>query len=203
MEHLEELSLSDSSRMSSKLSINNCPKLRMGPLLPRAVRSLRIERSDNVLSSWGECTMSSTGASSSSSSSVLLTTATSLTVVDSELPMQQWRPLRHLSGLENLYITSCSDLTVSPDIIPHLSSVERLFINRCDISSLPHWVMDLTGPEHLWIGGCEGIRSLPEGIQQLPKLRILRISRCPGLKKWSESEENKMKLAHIEIKDFD
>uniref|UniRef100_A0A453DL46 Ig-like domain-containing protein n=1 Tax=Aegilops tauschii subsp. strangulata TaxID=200361 RepID=A0A453DL46_AEGTS len=119
MEHLQELS--GMSTAYSELSINYCPKLRMRPLLPRAVRSLRIRRSDNVLSSWGECTMSSTGASSSSSSSSSgLTTAVGLMVGYSELPMQQWRLLRHLSGLDYLNIESCSDLTVSPDIIPHL-----------------------------------------------------------------------------------
>ncbi|XP_044335825.1 disease resistance protein RGA2 [Triticum aestivum] len=206
MEHLEELSVSDSSGMSSKLSINNCPKLRMrdGPLLPRAARWLEIIRSDNVLSSWGECKMSSTGASSSSSSSSfsvgVLTTTTSLKVGYSELPMQQWRLLRHLSGLHFLEIKSCPNLTVSPDIIPHLSSVTRLVISACDISSLPHWLMDLTSLQHLGIAYCTGIRSLPEGIQQLTKLRRLQINGCPDLKKWCESEENNMKLAHIEDK---
>uniref|UniRef100_A0A453DL35 Ig-like domain-containing protein n=1 Tax=Aegilops tauschii subsp. strangulata TaxID=200361 RepID=A0A453DL35_AEGTS len=199
MEHLQELS--GMSTAYSELSINYCPKLRMRPLLPRAVRSLRIRRSDNVLSSWGECTMSSTGASSSSSSSSSgLTTAVGLMVGYSELPMQQWRLLRHLSGLDYLNIESCSDLTVSPDIIPHLSSVTHLKIRTCNISSLPHWVMDLTGLQKLEIEGCRGIRSLPEGIQKLTKLQRLEIDGCPDLNKWCESEENKMKLAHIKDK---
>ncbi|KAF7004983.1 hypothetical protein CFC21_020139 [Triticum aestivum] len=201
MEHLEELSASYSSGRSSRLSINYCPKLRMGPLLPRAGCRLEIRRSDNVLSSWGECTTSSTGASSSSASPVLTPTDT-LIVEYSELPMQQWRLLRHLSVLDHLEITTCPDLTVSPDIIPHISSVKRLVINSCNISSLPHWFMDLTDLEHLRISGCEGIRSLPEGIQQLTKLQILQIGGCHYLKKWSESEESKMKLAHIKNKDF-
>jgi len=38
---------------------------------------------------------------------------------------------------------------------------------------------------------------LPESIQQLTKLEILEISECPALEQWCESEENKMKLAHI------
>uniref|UniRef100_A0A8I6XGQ4 Uncharacterized protein n=1 Tax=Hordeum vulgare subsp. vulgare TaxID=112509 RepID=A0A8I6XGQ4_HORVV len=199
MEHLEELSVSDSNGTPFRLRINNCPKLRMGPLVPRKVDWLEISRSDNVLSSWGE----GTGASSSSSSSagVLTTTTAFLTVGYSELPMQQWRLLRHISGLEYLVITDCcADLTVSPDIIPHLTSVSRLMIIACNISSLPHWVMDLTGLEELSILYCEGIRSLPEGIQQLTKLETLYITECPDLKKWCESEENKMKLAHIKNK---
>ncbi|KAI5015908.1 hypothetical protein ZWY2020_059447, partial [Hordeum vulgare] len=52
MEHLEELSVSDSNGTPFRLSINNCPKLRMGPLVPRKVDWLEISRSDNVLSSW-------------------------------------------------------------------------------------------------------------------------------------------------------
>ncbi|KAI5015886.1 hypothetical protein ZWY2020_059425 [Hordeum vulgare] len=197
MEHLEELSVSDSNGMPSTwLNINNCPKLRMGPLLPRKVGCLNISRSDNVLSSWGECT----GASSSTG---VLTTITSLTVGDSELPMQQWRLLRHISGLEKLRITGCcADLTLFPDIIPHLSSVTHLVISSCNILSLPHWVMDLTGLKVLEIHGCEGIGSLPESVQHLTKLEILFIDECSDLKKWCESEENKMKLAHIKKKRF-
>ncbi|VAH55070.1 unnamed protein product [Triticum turgidum subsp. durum] len=199
MEHLEEFNMG----ATKSLTIKDCPKLRMGPCLPREVGSLQIRRSSNVLSSWGECTMSTTGASSSSSSSVeVLTTATTLLVEYSELPMQQWRLLRHLSGLYSLGITSCSDLTVSPDIISHLSSVTHLVIKICNISSLPHWVMHLTGLKYLRIEYCEGIKSLPDGIQQLTKLQILKIYGCPDLKKWCESEENKMKLAHIKDKRF-
>ncbi|KAI5009304.1 hypothetical protein ZWY2020_011441 [Hordeum vulgare] len=182
------------------VALNNCPKLRMGPLVPIKVGRLEISRSDNVLSSWGE----GTGASSSSSSSagVLTTTTTFLTVRYSELPMQQWRLLRHISCLEYLVITGCcADLTVSPDIIPHLSSVTMLEISACNISSLPHWVMDLTGLKVLRIHGCEGIGSLPEGVQ-LTKLETFYIIECPDLKKWCESEENKMKLAHIKNKRF-
>ncbi|KAE8812951.1 putative disease resistance protein RGA3 [Hordeum vulgare] len=200
MEHLEELSMSDSNGMPSTwLNINNCPKLRMGPLVPRKVDWLEISRSDNVLSSWGE----GTGASSSSSSSagVLTTTINSLKVGYSELPMQQWRLLRHISGLKFLHITGCcADLTVSPDIIPHLASVTYLEIRACNISSLPHWVMDLTGLKDLQIHSCEGIGSLPEAIQHLTKLETLYITECPDLKKWCESEENKMKLGHIKNK---
>ncbi|KAI5009301.1 hypothetical protein ZWY2020_011438 [Hordeum vulgare] len=125
-------------------------------------------------------------------------------VADSELPMQQWRLLRHISGLKLLRITGCcADLTVSPDMIPHLSSVTQLVISACNISSLPHLVMDLTGLKVLEIHGCEGIGSLPEGVQHLTKLWMLWIRGCPDLKKWCESEENKMKLAHIKKKVFD
>ncbi|KAI5015889.1 hypothetical protein ZWY2020_059428 [Hordeum vulgare] len=202
MRHLEELSVSASNGM---LSIKDCPKLRMGPLLPRAVCMLEINSSDNVLSSWGECRMSSTpecASSSSSSFSSSVSTIHTLAVGYSELPMQQWRLLRHISGLEALTIESCPDMIVSHDIIPHLSSVKHLTIIRCNISSLPHWVMDLTGLEELSIVYCEGIRSLPEGIQQLTKLETLYITECPDLQKWRESEENKMKLAHIKDKRF-
>lgn len=179
------------------VALNNCPKLRMGPLVSIKVDWLEISRSDNVLSSWEECT----GDSSSSSAGVL--TINSLTVGYSELPMQQWRLLRHISGLKFLHITGCcADLTVSPDIIPHLASVASLNISECNISSLPHWVMDLTGLENLEIRDCKGIGSLPEGVQQLTKLETLYITECPDLKKWCESEENKMKLAHIKNKRF-
>ncbi|XP_044971103.1 putative disease resistance protein RGA1 [Hordeum vulgare subsp. vulgare] len=201
MRHLEELSVSASNGM---LSIKDCPKLKMGPLLPRAVCMLEINSSDNVLSSWGECRMSSTPecASSSSSFSSSVSTIHTLAVGYSELPMQQWRLLRHISGLEALTIESCPDMIVSHDIIPHLSSVKYLTIIRCNISSLPHWVMDLTGLKELSIVYCEGMRSLPEGIQQLTKLETLYIAECPDLKKWCESDENKMKLAHIKDKRF-
>ena len=138
--------------------------------------------------------------------------------------MHQWRLLCHLPALPNLYISDCSDLTSSREIIWALSSLQSLSVHRGYQAQLPKWLGHLTALQNssiswcknlnnlqeilghrtslkkLCIRSCKGIESLPESIQQLTKLEILEISQCPALERWCLSEENKIKLAHIKEK---
>ena len=152
--------------------------------------SLDIVHSDKVLTSWGDSS-SHNGASSSS--------PITRVSVDSKVPMHQWRLLHKLPALRSLIINYCCNLKASPEIIQHLTSLEELYFKylSLDKTSLPHWLGQLTSLKKLEIEYCRGIRSLPDNIQQLTKLEYLHIIGRPTLKKWCESEENKMKLAHI------
>lgn len=190
------------------LTIDQCAKLRIKPCPPRA-KVLRIIDCDDMLSSWGESS-SHSGASSSP--------ITKLIVKNCKVPMHQWRLLHQLPVLRSLTITGCSDLTTSPKIVQQLSSLVSLSLDQAELprwlaeltslpdlrlsecrsmTSLPQWLGKLTFLKELHIMRCEGIRSLPNSIQQLTKLENLVIRGCPTLVKWCESEENKMKLAHI------
>jgi hypothetical protein len=71
------------------LKIHDCPMLRMKPLPPKA-KYWEISNSDDVLSSWEECTMPHTNASSSSSP-----VTTDLSVEHCKVPLHQWRLLQH------------------------------------------------------------------------------------------------------------
>ncbi|CAL4993824.1 unnamed protein product [Urochloa decumbens] len=62
---------------------------------------------------------------------------------------------------------------------------------------------DLTSLEDLWIFNCKSIKTLPESIQQLRLLEHLEIEDCPELVQWCKSEENKMKLVHINQVELD
>jgi Leucine-rich repeat (LRR) protein len=220
MESLEEWNMTHSSDEEGAnnlvfpkletLRIMRCVKLRIKSCLPRA-KSLIIEDCDNVLSSWGESS-SHTGASFSSP-------ITDLFVEDSKLPLYQWRLFRQLPALRSSTIKRCSDLTTSPEIIQHLSSLQTLVLDhpepprwlveltslqelslcsRTSMTSLPQWLGELVSLKKFEIWHGEGIRALPDSIQQLTKLENLCIYNCPILMKWCESKENSMKLAHVQ-----
>ncbi|KAM0846416.1 hypothetical protein ACQ4PT_055682 [Festuca glaucescens] len=197
------------------LSIMHCAKLRIKPCLPK-VKSLRIIDCDVLISSWGQSS-SHSGASSSSP-------LTGLLVGKRKVPLHQWRFPHEVPVLRNLIISDCSDLTASPEIIKHLSCLRSLTLELLNQAELPSWLVELTSLQRLhlihcnsmtslpqWFGEltslkiievkyCKGIRSLPDSIQQLAKLERLDINGCPALVKWCESEDNKMKLAHITTK---
>ncbi|XP_048566501.1 putative disease resistance RPP13-like protein 1 isoform X3 [Triticum urartu] len=179
MKHLEEWSASDSSGANDLrfpkldcLYIKNCPNLRMQSLLPRAKRWY-ISKSDNALSSWGECTMSDTSSPS------LVTTQ--LAVADCELPLHQWRLLGHLSGLTELRMERCGDLTGTPEIIQHLSSLNGLSLTGKEHEELPKWLGELTSLERLCIDGYRGIKELDESIRKLTKLQELKLYNCNSM----------------------
>jgi len=67
------------------------------------------------------------------------------------------------------------------------------------ISVLPEWLGDLSSLKSLGIYECDGIKSFPACIQRLTKLQKLYISDNQELRKWCESEENKTKLAHLNV----
>lgn len=157
------------------LEICNCPKLRMKPLPPRAIR-LKISNNDNVLSSWAECTVSHTNASFSSSP-----VTTILKVEYCKVPRREWRLLQHLPGLTHLWISVCGDLTISPEILAHLSSLESLIIEAKDQEELPKWLGELVSLRELDIIGYTGIKELRQNMRQLTKLQALSLSRCRSI----------------------
>jgi Leucine-rich repeat (LRR) protein len=86
-----------------------------------------------------------------------------------------------------------------PESMRQLASLRLLRLSYCsDLSIVPEWLGDLKSLEVLCIWGCRRITSLPSSIQQLTNLQKLEISDDNrSLTEWSQSKENKMKLAHI------
>jgi Leucine-rich repeat (LRR) protein len=173
MASLEEWNTSYSSgqeRVIAVVQIVDCPKLRIKPLPPRA-RWLAISNSDSVLSSWGEYT----GASTSSSYPV----KTTLVVGQYKVPIHQWRLLQHLPGHASLWIQNCCDLTGSPEVIQHLSSLPSLGLAHQQ--EIPKWVGELTSLHVLEISLCSGLTELPENMTQLTELHSLELSYCNSI----------------------
>ena len=170
LESLEEWDTSY-SRLRT-LEIYDCPKLRIKPLPPRA-HWLTISKSDSVLSSWGGYT----GASTTSSYPINI----SLRVEHCEVPMHEWRLLQHLPGLNSLRIAGCGDLTGSPDIARHLSSVQFLQLEDRDKEELPKWLGELKSLLDLEMSGFRGLKELPENMRLLTKLQLLKLSSCTSI----------------------
>ncbi|KAK1698404.1 hypothetical protein QYE76_015101 [Lolium multiflorum] len=203
MANLEEwttLHSSGEQHVLAQLEIYDCPMLRIKPLTPKA-RELVISKSDNVLSSWEECTGPHTNATSSFSP-----VTTELSVENSKVPLHQWKLLQHFPGLTRLHIKGSVDLTGSTEVIQHLSSLKTLtledeyleelpkwlnentrqltrlkLIDCKNMALLPHWLGELTSLEELLLWDCAVLSCLPESIQQLTCLKKLNISGCPEL----------------------
>uniref|UniRef100_M8BR71 Uncharacterized protein n=1 Tax=Aegilops tauschii TaxID=37682 RepID=M8BR71_AEGTA len=114
-----------------------------------------------------------------------------------ELSIDDNRVLRSLpaslqqnSSIQKIQISDCPEL--EDVIVESQEGAMKLTHSQESECVLP------TSLRELKISHCQGIKSLPEGIQQLTNLQSLVISSCPELRQWCESEENKMKLAHIE-----
>ncbi|XP_047091884.1 putative disease resistance protein RGA4 [Lolium rigidum] len=220
MKSLEEwdtsyLSGEDSVNELEKVEIENCPKLRIRPHLPRAA-SWSIWKSDNVLLPQRE--------------SMPHIDCLTVTAGDSDMPLHQWGFLHQLLFLRELRLVECSNinLTISPDMcgalhslqvlevwyhakleeLPNnmrqLTKLQSLTLYECpSLRQLPQWIGELVSLRKLKMWSCSAIMNLPDNIQQLTNLQQLKISTCnPELVKWYNIEENRRKLAHIEQKNI-
>jgi Leucine-rich repeat (LRR) protein len=173
-----------------KLVIYSCPRLRLKPC-PPIFHSWRIEgNNDEVLNSGEEG--DNFGHFNSSAR------RTKLSVYSIPWYRGGWRLLHHLPTLRELYITNVNLITSLPESMRQLASLRLLRLSYCSyLSIVPEWLGDLKSLEVLRIWGCRRITSLPSSIQQLTNLQLLEISDNRSLTEWSQSKENKMKLAHI------
>ncbi|KAF8665845.1 hypothetical protein HU200_053924 [Digitaria exilis] len=176
--------------MLDKLNVTSCPRLRLKPCPPKC-DVYEIFHSDKVISSLEEIQTSSHHCNSTSTSTIL-------SIWNSQ--HHSFRLFHHFPALKHLSIWDCPNLTSLPEGIQQLSSLQSLSLDNCDrISELPEWLSDISSLETLYITGCRSIKSLPHCIQQLTNFRQLVIKGNQELQQWCESEENKAKLAHINI----
>jgi Leucine-rich repeat (LRR) protein len=174
MSNLEEWNTSYSSGeqlVLRRLEIHDCPMLRMKPHLPK-VNSWVISNSDNVFSSWDDCTVPHTNSCSSSYKVFMLK------VRCCKVPLQQWRMLQHFSGITYLCINKCSDLTGSPEIIRQITSLKKLCLKDIDLEEMPKWMDELTSLKRLKICGGRVLKGSNENMRQLKKLKSLNLQYC-------------------------
>uniref|UniRef100_K3ZGY5 NB-ARC domain-containing protein n=1 Tax=Setaria italica TaxID=4555 RepID=K3ZGY5_SETIT len=178
--------------MLDVLAVSQCPKLRLKPCPPKCHKFIIIE-SDQVISTLEEVETSSDRCNSTP-------TATSLVIISTTSQHHSFRLFHHFPALQELSF-SCSNLTSLPEGIQQLSSLQSLELYRCrSISALPEWLRDISSLKKLTIHDCDNIKSLPACMQHLTNFQQLVIDRHnKELQQWCESEENKAKLAHINI----
>nr|ACS49661.1 NBS-LRR disease resistance protein family-4 [Oryza ridleyi] len=211
----------------SILIINRCPKLRITPCVPIAEKWV-ITGSDGVISCLGE-SVPQTGPSCSPSVStfffIIGTLGTTLEVNFSNVPPCEWRFLHHLPAINNLRIRGCSDLTISPEIIGALSSLQSLALrSRYNQAQLPDWLgqltslkkldikefdvkalwedtkhLHLTALQSLSLSGCKSMVALPQWVGDLTSLQELTIRSCPNLNNLSDVMGRLTSLKKLEI----
>jgi len=214
-----------------KLTIWNCPNLKLKPCPPRALE-WDINNSDHVIASTHDI---NSGGELASVLQVLLC----------KVPPNNWKLLHNLSGIQNLEIISCHGMESVPESIRRLSSLRSLTLSKCHgLKHLPEWLGELTSLEKLMVVSSP-MEFLPGSLRRLPSFRSLSLSFCdrmtlPGwlgdlkslkklsiqgcknlrslpqlynlqdlvieqndeLERWCESDVNRSKFAHIKQKGF-
>lgn len=156
----------------NRLTLHDCPKLRLKPCPPNA-NNWEIENCDNVLALWDEGTQ--TCASSS-------TALREVTVKFSNVPMYKWRLLHYLPALHSLRIEKCSDLTcISQEVMRGFSTLESLHLENNDQPELPEWLGEVTTLRELDIRGYPDLQAPPKIMRQLTSLRSLLLFSCQDM----------------------
>ncbi|XP_028070154.1 disease resistance protein RGA2-like [Camellia sinensis] len=132
--------------------------------------------------------------------------------------------LPHLSSPENLYVSRCSNVTLSSisnlicltsltvchddkvisfpeEMFQNLNALESLYIERFSkLKVLPTNLESLVSLKSLCIHSCHGLESLPEhGLRSLKSLQHLEINRCNNLSSLSESLGHLTALEKLEV----
>nr|TKW02556.1 hypothetical protein SEVIR_8G249730v2 [Setaria viridis] len=193
--------------MLDRLEVSYCPKLRLKPCPPKChqfvinksdqvisspkCHQFVINKSDQVISSLEEVQTTSHRCNSTP-------TTTRLDISASQ--HDSFRLFHHFPALQELEFSFCRNLTSLPEGIQQLSSLQLLELKYCrSIAALPEWLSDISSLKKLVIRECDSIKSLAARIQLLNNLEQLVIAGNQELQQWCESEENKAKLAHINI----
>ncbi|CAL4993316.1 unnamed protein product [Urochloa decumbens] len=150
-----------------KLTIWNCPKLKLKPCPPRAME-WDINNSDQVIASTYDINRGGE-------------LATVLQVLLCKVPPNDWKLLHHLPGIRSLAIVSCHRMEALPDSIQNLSSLESLTVSKCHgLKHLPEWLGNLTSLDRLMVVSCP-LEFLPGSLRRLSILRSLTLSLCDRL----------------------
>ncbi|KAM0863896.1 hypothetical protein ACQ4PT_044260 [Festuca glaucescens] len=179
----------------AELVIQKCPELSFVPIPPKAQKMV-ISGCNKVMSSWGK--RQGDGEEGTSSSSPV----TELVVENCNLLLGVSSLLHHLPGLCSLTLKNCDNLiTSSAAIIQAPSSLQSLCFFHCEeMISLPEYLDDLSSLQELTIQSCHRMEFSLQSMSKLTKLKDLYILDSPELKRWCESNENELKLAHIRPK---
>ena len=104
--------------------------------------------------------------------------------------------------LSQLDLKSCHDLASLDELHQHVSTLRSLQIWDCSrLSTLPHWIGNLTSLTHLCIGSCHQLPSLPEEFRSLRILKSLTIHDWSGLTTLPDWIGSLSSLEHLQIRE--
>ncbi|KAH9312875.1 hypothetical protein KI387_027910 [Taxus chinensis] len=100
--------------------------------------------------------------------------------VESEKPVKLPQGLKLPPSLKVLQLPKCKQL---PESFSHLTALESLDLDDCDMESLPQGFAHLAKLKELSMKNCEWLTSLPEGFGSLRSLTRLSLNRCTRLER--------------------
>ncbi|RVW23477.1 putative disease resistance protein RGA4 [Vitis vinifera] len=105
------------------------------------------------------------------------------------------------SSLKSLYILKIDGMISLPEeLLQHVSTLHTLSLQGCSsLSTLPHWLGNLTSLTHLQILDCRGLATLPHSIGSLTSLTDLQIYKSPELASLPEEMRSLKNLQTLNI----
>ncbi|KAK9205233.1 hypothetical protein WN943_015500 [Citrus x changshan-huyou] len=86
-----------------------------------------------------------------------------------------------LKRLRNLELSGCSKLKNFPQIVTSMEDLSELYLDGTSITEVPSSIELLTGLELLTLKGCKNLTRLPSSINGLKSLKTLNLSGCSKL----------------------
>ncbi|RVW26247.1 Disease resistance-like protein DSC1 [Vitis vinifera] len=99
-----------------------------------------------------------------------------------------------LESLDTLYLSSCSNLEIFPEIKRNMKRLLRLELGGTAIKELPSSVDHLTALQYLDLPECKNLESIPCSICRLKSLVNLNLNGCSNLEVFPEISENMKSL---------
>ena len=105
------------------------------------------------------------------------------------------------SSLKSLYILKIDSMISLPEeLLQYVSTLHTLSLQGCSsLSTLPHWLGNLTSLTHIQILDCRGLATLPHSIGSLTSLTDLQIYKSPELASLPEEMRSLKNLQTLNI----
>ncbi|KAJ1256646.1 hypothetical protein BS78_K337800 [Paspalum vaginatum] len=177
------------------LDMIHCPKLKMKTFLPLSGHLTHWELTGRR--SFGRSMLRRNGLDWVLSQNVR--ELESLDILFSDALTMVPESLGSLASLQSLDLSCCSTLKL-PECLGQLTSLQKLTIKLCNsLSSLPQSLGHLTSLQELRILCCPALHELPECLGELSSLRTLHLERLGNIESFPQSLQHLTSLQYLRI----